>query len=312
MFKKYPSLTNHYMSKEIERFKEIYEDKLEQTNWIVQEKLHGANISLLFTVDESPTIFSRNQKVSESFYGATDVFHSVIDKMTSIQEWVDNIGYSVRIFGELFGGNVQKGVDYGPTKQILFYDIQVDDIQKSQLYFDLFFVALKLEYLMVPSYGIFPSLESALKYNILRDSVLLDKKNNLIEGVTIKPYELVLSDHNGSLFYLKKKNDKFKEKQKVRKVRTETQYTEEVNEWKNTFLSYIHDERVESVYSKEGRIDSFKSLSKYIPLIHLDAIETFKKEEPDFIEEKFTKNERKYIFNSSKYIVAILKKELMG
>lgn len=306
MFKRYSSLTNHYMSKDIDFFKQIHSNKLDQTNWIVQEKIHGANVSFLFTPNETVKIFSRNQQVDETFYSATDVFNDTINSMEAIQVWSNIILSSVRVFGELHGSNIQKGVDYGKNKVILFYDMQVDDIQKSQLYFETFFDNMDLGGLMVPNFGIFPTLESALEFDILRDTELSDKKDNLIEGVTIKPYETVLSDKNGSLFYIKHKNEKFKESQRPKKVRIEIQYSDVVNQWRKIFLSYFHEERCESTFSKEGRIESLRELNKFIPLIHADALETFLKEE-DYPEKSFTKLEQKYILNSSNIIVDLLK-----
>ena len=74
-------------------------------------------------------------------------------------------------------------------------------------------------------------------------------------------------------------------------------------------MGYIHKERLESVFSKEGRIESIKELSKFIPLIMLDASDTFFQEEK-FPVDHFDTNESRYIFNASKEIVILLKQEL--
>ncbi len=314
-FKKYSSLTNHYIAKDIERFKGIYFDELNDTDWIVQEKLHGANFSFLFQPNIDVMIFSRNQQVDENFYNAGEITLETINEMKSVQEYANTKDISVRVYGELFGGNVQKGVNYGTKKMIRFYDLQFDDKQQSVQVFDNFFTEMGIVHLCVPKLDIVPTLELALEFSIDRNTAYCNYcdvetvDGYLIEGVVIKPYQKVFIDMNGSLFYIKHKNEKFKESQSVKKIRTKTQYSEEVNKWREIFLSYFHLERLESVFSKVGRIDTIRDIGKYIPLIHQDALETFMKEE-DYPEEVITKAERKYIFNSSKVVVELLKESM--
>lgn len=275
---KYPSLTNHYR---IENFLEIpYSGK-----WVVQEKIHGANISF----DNAGNVYSRNQKTDENFCNASKAIQSVNLNFN---------GYDL-IFGELFGPKIQKGVDYGSEKRILFYDAMLDGKLLTQ---EQFYKCVPSEY-RVPHFGLFDYFP--LNFDININSKLSTKENNLIEGVVIKPWDSVLYNRYGELFYIKKKNELFKEKQRKKKESLD----DKILEMKELFESYIHPERLESVFSKEGRIQSEKELGKYIKLVLNDAKETMIKEE-NFKEENYTKKELKAIFNASKLIVKLLKKEL--
>lgn len=270
--------------------------------------VHNSNISFLIHPElDHVKIFSRNQEVTnDNFYNCADVFTEFIEKIEKMKSWAAHGRVSVRIFGELFGPGIQKGVEYGNERQIRIFDIMVNDRLQSQESTENFLYDLGLGALFVPKIGVFPSFKEAMEVNEEFDSMILGVENNVAEGFVIKPYKDVFVDGQGSVFYVKKKNDKFKEKQKVKKIRTETQYTEEVNQWRETFLSYINANRAESVFSKEGEIASYSDIGKYIPLIHQDALEDFRKDE-DFVDEYFTKSEKKYIFNSSKEIVELLK-----
>jgi Rnl2 family RNA ligase len=306
---KYPSLVNHYMEKDIERLKEIYWDKLTETDWIIQEKLDGANVSLLFQRGVPVKYFSRNQEVGNSvdgtdFYGASEAFETAVQKLFKIQGFVDRTGRSIRIYGELIGPTIQRKVNYGPNKHILFYDLMQNDMHRTSQDFENFMYDIGCGALCVPKLGIEPTFEDAVAYDTVFDSLVLKKKDNTVEGVVIKPWNQIFEDCNGSLFYIKKKNES---ESKPKKAKTPTNYSEEVNTWRDKFLSYIHPERCASVFSKEGMIESIKDMGKYISLIHVDALETFLKEEKDYSEEMFTKQERKYILNSSKEVVSLLK-----
>lgn len=323
MFRKYPSLTNHYMEADLARFLRIYEDDLSGLKWHVGEKIHGANISFLFQPGQNPVkFFSRNQEIGKtecqapvSFYGAHELLCETARKMSWVQNYCDNHNVSARTYGELFGASVQKGVDYGNVKRILFYDVVINDRQQTLESFEEFMEHCGIEDLMVPNYGVFNSFKEAFDFNTEIDSRLLPAEpregQRMIEGVVIKPYNKVLEDINGSLFYVKKKNEAFKEAQSVKKAKTVTQYTEEVNEWRAKFLSYLHPERLESVFSKEGRISSMKEIGKFIKLVGEDTRETFSKEETDFPVERLTKKEQSYIMNASREIAELLKQDFM-
>jgi len=302
------------MEKDLRRFQDMYFNEIKEgVRWHVGEKIHGANTSFLLLPNDNPRYFSRkNDITNDMFYGAGEIYESTRERLKWAQEYADNYNKTVRIYGELFGAGIQKGVDYGHDKRILFYDAVINDVTLTLLSFDMFMKEMDVADLRAPTFGIFDTFEEAFNFDIERVTALHDNgdPDNWIEGIVIKPYDKVLEDENGSLFYIKKKNEKFKEKQSVKKAKTVTNYTEEVNKWHETFLGYIHEERLESVFSKEGRFEDIKEMGKYMKAVYEDTIETFYAEE-DFPENNFTKAEKKYILNGNTVISTLLKQELM-
>jgi len=312
-------MVNHYQSKEIDYLISRYGNLIDECEWHISEKIHGSNISILFTSpNDAPKIFSRNQEITgANFYNADDTINTMIEKLSPIiNQFIKQTKATVRVFGELFGPGIQKGVKYGPERKIRIFDMMVNDEFQSQENMENFFYDMGIGNLLVPKLKIAATFKEAMEYDEVFQSTLFetDEKNHA-EGIVIKPYKDTMVDGQGSVFYVKKKNKKFKEKQKVKKIRTETQYSEEVNTMRALFLSYINKNRVESVFSKEGEIQSYSEIGKYIPLIHKDALEDFNRdylphEHGGEYTETFTKAERKYIFNSSKEVVALLKEYL--
>ena len=307
-FKKYPSLTNHYMEKDIEKLKERYWDHLNKTEFVIQEKLDGANTSILFQKSQPAEYFSRNQSIGNykdgtEFFGSSKAFATAVDKLYKIQTFVELTNKTIRLYGELVGPTIQRTVNYGLEKRIIFYDLMSNDKHRTVQDFENFMYDIGCGSLTVPKLGIEPTFEEAIAYLTEFDSLVMRKPDNMCEGIVVKPWNKVFEDQNGSLFYIKKKNE---QESKPKKVRVIAEYSDEVNKWHEIFLSYIHEARCESVFSKEGRIESMKEIGKFISLIHKDAMETFKKES-DYPEESFTKKEKQYIMNSSKTIVPLLK-----
>ncbi len=306
---KYNSINNHYLTKEIAWAKEYYGDIFEKTLWSVTEKIHGCNISFLISPDKPIRHFSRNQEIiGNSFMNSEENLKYIDKRLFPLQNYCDYYKVTLRLFGEFFGPGIQKGVDYGTKKRILFFDMMRNDKFLSQLRINNFVVNHSLQDYYVKTLNIFESFDDAVNSNIDFDSTYNTIEDNKIEGIVIKPWDYVLFDGHGVPFYLKKKNDKFLEKIQKKK-RKEKNVRPVVHEWHETFISYIHKDRLESVFSKEGRIESIKELGNFIPLIMLDVSDTFYKEE-DFPVTEFNKDEHKYIFNGSKEIVQLLKEEL--
>jgi Rnl2 family RNA ligase len=309
MFLKYPSLINHYQAKAINDWIERCPGS-NKVPWAVQEKIHGANCSILFLPNAEPKYFSRNQDITNAgFYSADEVFKETISNLNNIQSHVNRTNRNIRLYGELFGAGIQKGVDYGPNKRILFYSLMQNDFHRTLRDMVSFMIMMQAEEYLSDTIKIYPNLEEALQSNHEFDSTLNDKEDNVCEGIVIKPWDDVFETSEGSLFTIKKKNNKFREKEGQRTKREPTTYSEEVQDWHENYLAYIHAERLQSVFSKEGPITDMKDIGNFIPLIIKDAKETFLNEE-DFEKETFTKEEIQYIFNCNKEVVTLLKEAL--
>lgn len=131
MFKKYPSLTNHYENKFIDM---MVLNGLTQGEWVAREKIHGTNFS--FMCDDGATVncAKRTGEVlpSESFYGYEVIkgryYASVINIWNMLKKTgMHEDGLEIQVFGEFAGEGIQKNIDYG-KKEFYVFDIIVNGL----------------------------------------------------------------------------------------------------------------------------------------------------------------------------------------
>ena len=114
MFVKYPSIENHYRSVYIDKACE-FEPAIIDAEYVLQEKIHGTNISFEFTPEGEFNVYSRNNqldKTSNEFYGLKSILETwimikFIDTMYRNAIPLITTGKNLRFYGELFGGNIQ-------------------------------------------------------------------------------------------------------------------------------------------------------------------------------------------------------------
>lgn len=157
MFKKYTSLENTYRGEFLERIKgHGFWDE----TYVVQEKVHGANLSFWTTNGEDFTTAKRsgNLEEDEVFYNHHMVLDSIQPKLkmiwTDIQKDFKDVS-QMTIFGEILGGDyphpevevnrkaqiVQKGIFYGPSNYFYGFDILINreqylDVEQVNYYFE--------------------------------------------------------------------------------------------------------------------------------------------------------------------------------
>jgi Rnl2 family RNA ligase len=120
-------------------------------------------------------------------------------------------------------------------------------------------------------------LDEALNFNPEFDSKILGIADNICEGIVIKPTKNYQSP-NGELFWIKKKNDKFKEIQKAPKIPKPPQARTKVDDTHDVFLGYITDNRLQNVFSKYGMIPDKTKIGDYIKYLIEDARLDFEKD----------------------------------
>lgn len=312
MFVKYPSIENSYREKEIYSWLSYHPSLLNEV-FVAQEKIDGANIQFVFLPNEMYKIYSRNQEVDWRFYNVGEVL--------SRREWKRFFGYAqtfveknnitLRLYGELFGQGVQNRVRYCDNKNILFFDAWVGEEFLCYEKFRSLFSDLLHEHFCVPVLSEnLNGLKDALSYNENFDSLvskmyLGSGAKHIAEGFVIKPRYKMFQSSQGSVFYLKKKNEKFSENTKTE--RPEKQLDEKVLSLKSQFVHYINENRVLSVFSKHGQIERQNQIGDYIRLIINDAIGDFEK---DTDMSELTKDELKTVFNVGNIVAALLRKYL--
>lgn len=315
MFIKYSEIENSYQQKYID--KELdYFPKLKECRYGAFEKLDGSNIQLIFypgayTVLEmmdSFQIASRSNKLNKeaNFQGVClpDLVNKYFPILRQFQMLANDANVMINVYGELYGYGIQKRINYGKEKYLTFFDMRVNGEYISQK--DFCSIMEDIEHktqipnLYVRPSHIFCSLKTALTVNPDFVSIFSPTKDHA-EGWVIKPWDIASS------FYLKIKSDKFKEKTKVREIKNK-EYTITVNKLKAYFNTLINENRVLSVFSKEGEIQEPNQIGDYVKWVLEDAKKDFYKEYN--LGEDLTPEEIKYIFNGGKHVVEILRKYL--
>jgi Rnl2 family RNA ligase len=305
MFKKYPSILNHYRSKEINWWVQQHPDLL-TAEYEVQEKIHGANIQLIFSPNEPLVVCSRNRVLAEDedFYGVKALLSQELDGFVDQMQFVADNSETISFYGEIFGPGIQRGIDYGSEKRVVFFDVALSGESLAPVFSRLIFKNIDPG-LYIPQLAVVNGLQNALDFNTKLISAFgPDNPENVIEGVVIKPLNAVYQSPQGSRFYIKKKNEAFKEKAKVKKV---AQVPSELEALHLEFLSYITPMRLQAVFSKHGEINSPSEIGKYIKLMLADAKEDFEQENelPEL-----SKKELKYVYNVGSMIANMLKESL--
>ena len=141
-FKKYNSIENSYRSEFIERL--INED-FDKQEFVVQEKVHGANLS--FWCDGDSIRCAKRTgfiEEGEGFYEFSSVLNKYHDPIYKLFDFVTDKYKDtsfITIYGELFGGAyphsevtkdrdaivIQKGVYYSPSNDYYAFDIMLDN-----------------------------------------------------------------------------------------------------------------------------------------------------------------------------------------
>lgn len=264
---KYHSILQAHRIKDIGRFVK-YNPALEDEIFVITEKLHGANISLLFEQGKPFKVFSRYSEIQpgEDFYGVWDVLKT--NPYQKLIGFLDQHSFeTLQIYGELIP--IADKVKYGEPK-ILFFDLVIDDIY---LPFNAFckFIGERFMALVVPVIDTVRGLNAALEFSSERDSLILNEPNNMMEGIVVKP-RFNNYFYGGSIFYVKKRNAQ-KLLAKARLTRSEIPYVPPPLH--EVFVQYITEDRLDSVFSKWGPIKSKSELGRYIKLVIEDAKEDF-------------------------------------
>jgi len=248
-FKEYSSIENVERTKEINT---IIQQGHSAGEWVVTEKVHGANFS--FWLDDIEMRCAKRTgwlNDESSFYNFQDVRNSLAEALRKMYNEIKNTTHpnlcGMTVYGELFGGHyphkdvervymskmVQKGVYYHPGNMFIAFDIVLHELvttdenaepEVKHVVMDHDFVydacsAFGITHVPVLFRGTF---EDCLKYPNEFQSVvpklfglpLLD--DNIAEGVVLKPAQPKFYWGGGRVM-LKNKNAKWSEKAKKQK-----------------------------------------------------------------------------------------------
>lgn len=269
-FKKFSSLENTYRANLIDKVQ--YEGK-NGGEWMVTEKIHGANFS--FWCDgEEVKVASRTQFVDGTFYNCQSVINKYTPKiLAAYKDCVVEQGQTFVIYGELFGGNIQKEVEYG-EKDFHAFDVVVDGRVLDKGWAIDLTKAIGIPFVPILRFGTFGE---CLEYGNTFKSTLTPEgylEENKSEGLVIEPVEPNWFN-NGSRIYFKNKTESFSECQA--KPKQVFELSDEESELLNEMLEYNTPQRVSNVISKIGAVTN-KDFGKILGLTTQDLLEEYTKE----------------------------------
>lgn len=331
MFKKYPSIENTYRQEILDR---ILGHGFWEETFVVQEKVHGANLSFITSDGHHFTAAKRTEiiKENEAFYKYDHVLKALQPKLTAIWNTLrkqDPELQQLTVFGELIGGDyphaevpvnreavaVQKGIAYSPNNLFYAFDILLNadrflSVEEANSLFES-------EQLLHAKTLFKGSIQDCLKYPNDFDSTIPAElglppiQPNTCEGVIIRPAR-VLRFNNGQRILLKNKNEAWAENKRYQKtIRKEEEVSHKVIQLQEAIQGYITKNRLSNVLSKIGPISS-KDFGRVMGLFSKDVVVDFEKDYQDTMED-LDKKERKLITKSiAGSIAALVKQELMN
>jgi hypothetical protein len=257
----YNSITNHYQTREIDRFVLRYPD-FAKCQFEAQHKYDGSNFQIIFEKDPEdknkikPICFASRNCILEDdqdFNGfksliLKDPYKTMLEKVSKFFADSSNLKI-LNLYGEIFG-NVIKRVDYyapgedRSENKMLFFDVKFNNVTKSAKFFTEW--AKEMGIPVVETFLI-GSLDECLALDI---NQFKSAGGDQIEGVVIKPYDREMESIGA--FYLKKKMPGFHEIDEKKSNR------ESANEGvKSNYIqldeleAYLNANRLVSAFSKK-------------------------------------------------------------
>ncbi len=332
IFKTYNTIENAYQARVIDQIRmQGFGDEV----FIVQEKVHGANLSF-FTDGKEIKMAKRTAFIEqdEKFYNAHDIVERYRKNVIHIFEKVKAVYpdmETVVIYGELFGGGykhkevapvkdaikVQKGIEYAPHNEFYGFDIKLngttylDTDLANQIFEETGFFYAKILFQ--------GTLEEALKFpNAFGSKIpawlgLPEIEDNMCEGTIVKTLKTRYFG-NGARIILKNKNEKWTEKSKVvrkeRPARKDVHFSGKAREIWEEIRNYVTVNRLNNVVSKTGEFEP-EMMGKIIGLFSQDVLADFEKDFPEVFA-AIEKDEQKRINKKlNSLVIDLVKQELM-
>ena len=256
---------------------------LDKLDWVVTEKIHGANFSFIY--ENRALKFAKRKELltwKSDFFGFQLVVAQIESKILAFFEELSLHHKATKyiIYGELFGGvyphnevipdkrvnAIQTGVYYAPSINFLAFDIAIVSDSKYYLPYKESVMHFKKHNLLYVKPLFIGKLSEALNFDISIDSRIPQELNlpnipdNLVEGVVVKPYNQKTSADKRPI--IKIKNSKFDEEKKFHLAKKwtfipdTTSNTEELSFLISDLRNYITKNRLDSAISKIGAVDN--------------------------------------------------------
>lgn len=291
LFKKYPSLTNHYKVPEDRYLKEflVEDTPLGSTLFYATEKVDGTNISVSVDTSTRDYVFAgRNRFLdlndSEKLYTdlpnivTGDIINGMIDKLRELG-FTNNV---VHIYGELYGFKIQKqnyDISENHERSVVFYDILVNQEDETYLQLNLH------DLLMVVPQDLLPHLIDSglqtLPQWLANEPYEESFYGGVNEGFVFKPAKRHLYEQNKQSYLgIKYKTEKYLE---VKKVKAPKLSQKEI---KNPELvadieRYITVNRLMNIVSHGGLTLDFKNFGQLTKALAQDVYKEYIRDESE-------------------------------
>ena len=262
-FKRYPSIESlRNICKLIEKYNPDF-DENQKMDWIVSEKLQGANVCVSIDEDGEMDLYSRNGNPLPDGY--VSVIRETVDFLISDYKFPDNL--KMCIYGEIIGPGIQKGVDYGEEKQFRIFDAyNVRDnvwahkwdmlrcIKPRRFINEFTSQEIFLSEYIPPSSKLidksFNDVRTLVSGRLCQNpnSLVIEKENNVIEGFVVECATMqYITNH--TRFKFKMVHPQFRERLKSSSIQRKL----EADKVKNDYTivdEYINENRAQSAISK--------------------------------------------------------------
>lgn len=316
-FKKYSSIENSFNREFMEK---VVAEMPADLQYVVQEKVHGANTSFLCD-GENVKFAKRTSMIEEGelFYNYLELLDEYRERVLSLycrlkEQYPEML--SVSVFGEMFGGNyphedvkrigrlslIQKGVYYCPDHRFYGFDIYLHMADEGR------FLPVDEANSLFETEGFFyaKSLFQGTLTECLQQSNRFQSRiaewlgfppidDNICEGIVIRPV-VPMYLRNGARVLIKSKNERFAEKKgaknRNRLPSVKPEYSNEMKALLEELSLYVTENRLANVVSHIGEVSLPKDFGRLMGALSKDAFEDFLKEhQSDFLD--LAKNEQK-------------------
>lgn len=257
--------------------------KLDKVDWVVTEKIHGANFSFIY--ENGLLRFAKRKEYltwDDDFFAFQTLVNKIEDKVLRIFEQLslDLEAAKYIIYGELLGGEyphtevennpdlqaIQTGVYYSPAIEFCAFDIAFEEEEsKSYLDYETAIAYFENENLLYAQPLFIGKLNEAFEFDTHIDSKipaifsLPSLENNLIEGIVIKPFHEIPDLEDRPILKIKnpefEEENKFHEAEKWSHIPNLQSKSVELSFLLEELRKYVNKKRLESAISKIGSLD---------------------------------------------------------
>ena len=335
--KKYSSIENSFSREFMEH---VVAEMPQDLEYVVQEKVHGANTS--FLCDGETLRFAKRTSMledGEQFYDYPELLERYRDRVLKlfgdIKAKYPEVTH-ISVFGEMFGGLyphdgvktkqkvslIQRGVCYTPDHEFYGFDIYLFTEEGGR------FLTIDVVNEIFETCGFFyaktlfrGTLAECLKQpNAFQSKIaewlgLPAIEDNICEGIVIRPVTPMYL-RNGSRVLIKSKNERFAER-KSAKRRTKlfvepVPYSDELKALIVEGETYVTENRLANVVSHIGEVHFPKDFGKVMGLFSKDVLEDFLKEHGNLYT-ALEKSEQKLLNKElNKFCTALVKQVYMS